>query len=249
MLRVFEDGAPRADLDDLAQVHHGHAVADALHHRHVVRDEEESHAQLALQVEHEVDDLRLDRHVQRRDRLVGHHHLGVERQRAGDGDALALAAGELVGIALRVVGRQAHLFEQPAHPGLRLGAAGDAVHQERLHDREAHREARVQRGEGVLEDELDVAPQRLQLALRQRQHVAALELDLPALAVDQAQQRAAGGRLAAARLAHQRQRFAGVEVEADLLDRVHAALHAAEKAAAHVEARHQVAHPQDRAGL
>jgi hypothetical protein len=46
---------------------------------------------ISLQVHHQVDDLRLDRDVQRRHRLVG-HDLGLERQRARDGDALALAA-------------------------------------------------------------------------------------------------------------------------------------------------------------
>ena len=42
-------------------------------------------------VEHLVDHLR----VERRGRLVEEHHLGVHRQRPGDGDPLLLAAGEL----------------------------------------------------------------------------------------------------------------------------------------------------------
>ena len=45
----------------------------------------------------QVDHLRLDRHVERGDRLVGHEQLGVQGQGPGDADALALAAGELVG--------------------------------------------------------------------------------------------------------------------------------------------------------
>ena len=53
------------------------------------------------QVRDQVDDLRLDRHVERRDRLVGDQQLRRQRERAGDGDALALAAGEFVRIARR----------------------------------------------------------------------------------------------------------------------------------------------------
>ena len=69
-----------------------------------------------LQVLEQVDDLGLDRDVERRDGLVGHQELGVERQRAGDADALALAAGELVGIAVVVLGVEPHDLEQLLDP-------------------------------------------------------------------------------------------------------------------------------------
>jgi len=39
-------------------------------------------AHARLQVEHQIDDLRLDRHVKGRDRLVGNDELGSERKRA-----------------------------------------------------------------------------------------------------------------------------------------------------------------------
>ena len=46
-------------------------------------------------------DLRLDADVERRHRLVGEDEVRAERERAGDADALALAARELVRIAAR----------------------------------------------------------------------------------------------------------------------------------------------------
>src|SRR3712207_7733583 len=51
---------------------------------------------LPLEVVQQVEDLALDRHVQRADRLVAHDEVGVERQGAGDPDPLPLPAGELV---------------------------------------------------------------------------------------------------------------------------------------------------------
>ena len=54
---------------------------------------------LVEQLEH----LRLHRHVERRHRLVGDQQLGLHGERAGDADALALAAGELVRIAVERV--------------------------------------------------------------------------------------------------------------------------------------------------
>ena len=48
---------------------------------------------------------------------------GLDRQRAGDADALALAAGELVRIAAHVVGLQADRLEQLDDALLELAAA------------------------------------------------------------------------------------------------------------------------------
>ncbi|MNX03064.1 hypothetical protein D3C86_326320 [compost metagenome] len=148
-------------------------------------------------------------------------------------------------IALRHFRRQAHAFQQLGHAALGIAALGHAVHQQRLHDGEADRHARIQRRERILEHELDVAAQGLKLVVLQAHDVASAELDLAALAVHQAQERAAGGGLAATRFAHQRQRFAGKQIEADLFHRVDAALHAAQDAAAQIEAGHQIAHAQD----
>ena len=53
-----------------------------------------------LEVLEQVEDLRLDADVERRHRLVADDQARVEDERAGDRDALALAAGELVGLAL-----------------------------------------------------------------------------------------------------------------------------------------------------
>ena len=86
--------------------------ADVLDHRQVVRDEQVGEAELLLQVLEQVDDLRLDRHVERRDRLVADDQLRLDRERARDADALALAAGELVRIAAHVIGLQADGLQQ-----------------------------------------------------------------------------------------------------------------------------------------
>ena len=143
-------------LDDPAEIHHGDAVADVLDHRQVVRDEQVRQAELALQVHQQVDDLRLDRHVERGDRLVADDQLRVERQRPRDADALPLAAGELV----RDSGSSAR-----ARSPTRSNSCGDPLLA--LARRCAMpwitsgsptmspaRHARVERGERVLEDDL-----------------------------------------------------------------------------------------------
>ena len=69
---------------------------------------------VALQVRQQVEDLGLDRDVQRRCGLVANQQFGFDREGAGDGDALALAAGELVRIALCRLGVQANLSSSSA---------------------------------------------------------------------------------------------------------------------------------------
>ena len=89
--------ARRAQLHQLAQVHHAHAVADVLDHRQVVGDEQVGQAELAAQVQQQVEDLGLDRHVERRHRLVADHELGIQGECARDADALTLAAARTRG--------------------------------------------------------------------------------------------------------------------------------------------------------
>ena len=99
--RVGEQFVGRRGLDDAAEIHHGDAVGDVLHHREIVRDEDVGEAEPPLQVAQQVEHLRADRHVERRDRLVAHDQLRLDRERARDHDALALPAGEFVRIARR----------------------------------------------------------------------------------------------------------------------------------------------------
>ena len=75
-------------------------------------DEDVRQAELVLEVLEQVDDTGLDRHVERRDRLVEHDQRRVQRQRPGDADALALATRELVREAAGVVGGEPDELEQ-----------------------------------------------------------------------------------------------------------------------------------------
>src|SRR5215472_19260796 len=94
----------RGALDDAAQVHDQDPVGDVLDHAEVVADEEIGQAELLAERDEEVDDLRLDRDVERGDRLVADHKLRLDRERTGDAEALALPARELVRIAPFVEG-------------------------------------------------------------------------------------------------------------------------------------------------
>jgi hypothetical protein len=65
-----------------------------------------------LQAPQQIHDLRPYTYIEGRDRLIEHQQLGPERQSAGNVDALALPAGELVGKAAQGRLVEADLFEK-----------------------------------------------------------------------------------------------------------------------------------------
>ena len=117
VLRRGEDVARRAALDDLAIVHDADPVGHLAHDAEIVGDQQHGHVELGLELEQQVEDLRLDGHVERRGRLVGDEQVGLVGERHGDHHPLPLAAGELMRIgveaALGVV--DADLVEQVEH--------------------------------------------------------------------------------------------------------------------------------------
>ena len=89
MLRIAEDVLDRAGLHHPASVHDhylgGHIGDDA----EIVRDEQHRHAQLALQRADQLEDLRLDRDVERGGRLVRDEQRRPADERHRDHRALA----------------------------------------------------------------------------------------------------------------------------------------------------------------
>jgi hypothetical protein len=61
-----------------------------------VGDEDEGQTEFVLEVEQKIEHLRLDRFVERRDRLVEDQEPWLERKAAGDVDALPLPARNFV---------------------------------------------------------------------------------------------------------------------------------------------------------
>src|SRR3546814_3213398 len=133
MPRAAEQGARLAPLDEAAKIHDADEVGDVIDYGEIVADEKVSEAQLALEPLHQVQDLRLHRDVERRGRLVANQELRVAGQSAGDGDELALPAGELVRELRAVRRRQPHLLKQlAAARGDRLAEIGRASCRERV---------------------------------------------------------------------------------------------------------------------
>ena len=91
----------RPGLHEHPRVHDVHALAHAGDDAEVVRDQDQRRVLLGDELAQEVEDLRLDRHVERRRRLVGDQELRLAGQRHRDHRALAHAARELVRVVVQ----------------------------------------------------------------------------------------------------------------------------------------------------
>ena len=142
-----------------------------------MRHHDHGHAP-ARQIDHDVEDLVDHLGVQGGGGLVEQHRLGVHGERAGDGDALLLAAGELRGDLMRL-GRDAHALEQLHRALLRLGL-GQAQHLDRA-DRHVLQDAHVREQIEALEHHAELGAHGGELAalLRQRdaldEHLAGVD--------------------------------------------------------------------------
>src|SRR5579859_188912 len=171
VLRLRNDLVQRAALDDAAVLHHHHPVRHGAHDVDVVRDEDVGEAVFLLQSGEELEDLLLDGYVECARRLVEYDDLRPHNQRSRDRDALALAAGKFVRIALKQrLGTptfcQAHIqqraddaFAPRGRIELRL------VDLQPFADDLLDGEPRRERGQRILEHHLDLASQTTLVAL------------------------------------------------------------------------------------
>src|SRR5579872_63880 len=104
--RGLEQPPDGARLDEPAKIENADAAHEIAHETEIVRDEDVGEAERAAEVDQELDDLRLDRDVERGSRLVKHQKLRLRGERARDRHPLLLPAGELVGVTDAEVGRQ-----------------------------------------------------------------------------------------------------------------------------------------------
>ena len=227
MTRICKQGFDIGLLDLLAGIHHDHALRGLRDHAEVVRDQDQAHAELFLQVEHKRENLRLNRHVKRGGRLIGDQQRRAARQRHRDHRPLAHAAGQLMRIFLRAplwLGNadQTQHFDRLI-PG--FSCRHGPVQANRLADLIANPDHRVERSHRLLKDHGNAVTADLShLGFIEREQILAFEQDRAAddaarRARHKAHDRERTHALAASGLADDRQRLATTNVEREVVYR------------------------------
>ncbi|MNX96973.1 hypothetical protein D3C86_1293190 [compost metagenome] len=184
-------------------------------------DEQVGQVQLFPQAHEQVQDLGLDRDIERRHRFVADQEFRLDRQRPGDADARPLPARELMRKAAQHGGVHAHAHEHVFHVGL-LGALLDhAVHHGGLADNIEHAQPGVQGRIRVLENHLDGELLLAALVRRQAVQIHAAPESLPLGQRMEPHRHAAQRGLAAAGLAHQPDHLARADRQVHAIHRMH----------------------------
>ena len=102
MLGVPENIMGQSRFYHAAQVHHTDAVAHVADNTQIMGDKKIGKFEFALQLFKQIKNLSLYRDIQRGSRFVKDQQLGVQNQSPGQGDALALSAGKLMGVAIHM---------------------------------------------------------------------------------------------------------------------------------------------------
>ena len=121
----------------------------------VMGDEERRDAQVLLKVHEQVQDLRLNAHVERADGLVCDDEFGFARERRRDSDALTLTARKMGRKTIGECGIEPDAVEKVTHTALPIRRRSNTIAVERFAHAPADRPAGIEAAIGVLEHRLD----------------------------------------------------------------------------------------------
>ena len=220
-----EDVFDTALLDRLARAHHHDFVGITRHQGQIVADKQNRGALLAGQFQHQLDHIQLRQAIQGRGRLVGNQQRRAQQHHRGEHDALAHATGELVRVGCQTLfgvldadalqhGDAALMDRRRIQRGMQL---------ECLAHLPADGQRGVERDHRFLEHHADPRTPHFThgLGITAIQRLP-LEEDAPTAHLHRCWQQANGSSrghsLAATRLAHQCDDFAGGHGEAEVID-------------------------------
>ena len=217
MVRLTVERLPVRNLDHLAQIHNGNAIGDMLHDRQVVGDKQICSTELVLEFLEQVQNLGLNGHIQSGNRLVADNQLGLQRKCTGNADTLTLTAGELMRIAVDVLGVQSDNVQQLADALDTLLLGTHAMNGHGLGDDLADGHAGIQRSIRILEDKLHLATHVLDLMLAHLGNIFTLEEHFACRRLGQAHDGTARGGLTATRLADQAKGLTRINLERNVI--------------------------------
>src|SRR6266851_449859 len=201
-------------LDDASLVHDDQPVAEMRDDGKVVADQDAAQPAALAQLAQQIEDLRLNRDVEGRGRLVEQEQARLENEGARDGDALALPTGELMRVAVKEMAAEADIVEHTLNAAL---AIVHVLDRQPLHEDAFDRLTRVERAVGVLEDHLNdsVGPPRAPPL-----HLAAADQQAAGPSAIEPGENAQDSRFPRSRFADDAESLAVADGEGDALDGV-----------------------------
>ena len=210
-------------FDHAAEIHHADAIGVVGSRRQIVGDHQDAKAALAQLVE-QAEDAGAHGDIEHRDRLVREQHGWLEHERGGDRNALALAARQLVWVAIDVQLRWRQSGTLEGGSDTLFAIVGHTMDLQRLDDGVTNPEARIERLVRILEDQLHLVTNRAHLALREGRDVAAAVGNCPGRHLRHPHDRLRRGCLATTRLADESNKLTWGDGQRNAIDSMNDAL-------------------------
>jgi hypothetical protein len=208
---------------DLPDVHDGNSRRNEFNDGEVMRYKQVRQIEPLLQILEEIQDLRLDGHIESRDRFIGDNELRIERKRPCDTYALSLPSGKRVRVSSQILAVEIDQLHEFTDPILKLLARGNPIDEQRLTDCFKNCHSGIQRGKRILKNELHMLSKSSQFSLWQvvYAHVTARQMknDFSCCRSHRAQNKPSGRSFPAATLPDQGKRFALWNGKGDIVNR------------------------------
>ncbi len=146
VLRCIKNRVHRPGFHNLAPAHHLHMISKPGNHAHIMRNNGNGRFRLGGQIAHNVQNLRLHRHIQRRSRLIGDQKIRPAQGRHRNHHPLAHPTGKLMRILphpLLGLGNT-HELQRRQHAPLGLRRFHALMHLQGLHQLRANFQMRRQ---------------------------------------------------------------------------------------------------------
>ena len=203
-------------LDDRALAHDHNALPDAHRFIEIVGDKYDRSAELSIQRNEQILHFAPSDRIERRERLVHEHNLGIGGEGTGESHSLLHAPGKLCRVGV-LPATQAHLLQRPVR-AFTLLLCASSPHMQPVGDVFTDRAVRENRE--VLEDHAEPLIADLpQLTPAECVNVSPIQFDRPSRRLNQAIQKPYDGRLAGARQPHDDEQFTAEDFEADPANR------------------------------
>ena len=163
--RIGQDLFGGAELHEPPVHHHRCAFADISDDLEIVRDHDQTQSLLLAKEREDVENLGLNRNIERRNRLVEDQQLGLWSESPCNRNPLPLTSGEGGWEFFCSVGLQTDEFEDFDDSLMAFGRTAEIVRHKRLVDEGANLQTWVERRGRVLKDRLKSSAKRANLRL------------------------------------------------------------------------------------
>ena len=206
-------------LHDPAAVQDDDAVGEVPNDRKVMGDEQVAQLKFTLQISEQVENLRLNRQIERAHGLVADDQTGPRHQSASDRDPLPLPTGEVSWVACGRLRSNAHVFEHLDNTFADHNARCPALGTEGLRKGLANRPSRVEGAVRVLKHDLKLSAELSPLAVPGVGYLGPVKCDSAVFDGRQPENRPSNRCLAGTGFTDQADRLASCDLEADIVHR------------------------------